>query len=91
MARNVQTQVVDQQAAIDQIIAQLRQPKSNVSLFDRITNYAVDSVADSGNTVSRFAAAAASAVDNFGDAYEQEKERQLRRRAEKILAAYQAQ
>ena len=86
MARTVQTTQADQ---INAIIAALRTPKSNRSLLDRLTDVAVDTVADSTETLSRFAAAAMSATDSFGDGYELEKERQLRRRAERILKATQ--
>jgi hypothetical protein len=70
---------------VEDIMAQLRQPSSHQSFTDRVKNFVVDEVADSGQFVSRLSAGLVAAKDNFGDGYSLERERQLRRRAERIL------
>lgn len=71
---------------VAQIMAQLRAPtKSSKSFSERFTDHAVDAVAGAGDTAARFAAAAASAVENASDAFQIERERQLKRRAERLL------
>ena len=75
---------------VREIMEQLRAPKSSKSFFDQLTDHAVDAVAGSGDTAARFAAAAASAVENAADAFLIERERQLKRRAERLLAQAEA-
>ena len=52
-----------------------------------IAGFFTDKIANSGVALGRFKAGAEAAKANFGDAYEIEKKRQLRHRAERILAA----
>ena len=72
------------------IMAQLRSPKNTRSFMDRFTDHAVDAVASAGYTAARFAAAGATAVENASDAFQIERERQLKRRAERLLASAEA-
>ena len=72
------------------IMAQLRAPKNTRSFMDRVTDVAVDAVANTGDTAARFAAAGATAIENASDAFQIERERQLKRRAERLLAQAEA-
>ena len=77
-----------QELTLEQIMAQIRAPKTaSVSLTDTVMN----KVADSGEFLARLGAGVACATDNMKDHYAMEKERQLRRRAERILAFAQSQ
>ena len=51
-----------------------------------VGGFIADKVADSGIVFGRIAEGASAARDNFNDARKMEKERQLRRRAERIVA-----
>ena len=75
---------------VAQIMEQLRAPKSSKSFLDRLTDHAVDALASTGDTAARFAAAGVTAVENASDAFQIERERQLKRRAERLLAQAEA-
>ena len=75
---------------VREIMAQLRAPKSSRSFVDRVTDHAVDALASAGDTAARFAAAGVTAVENASDAFQIERERQLKRRAERLLAQAEA-
>ena len=75
---------------VRELMEQLRAPKSSRPFVDRFADHAVDALASSGDTAARFAAAAASAVENAADAFLIERERQLKRRAERLLAYAEA-
>ena len=75
---------------VAQIMEQLRAPKSSRPLVDRVTDHAVDALANAGDTAARFAAAGLTAVENAADAFLIERERQLKRRAERLLAQAEA-
>ena len=89
-AAPVETVELSREDRVAQIMAQLRAPKSSKSFLDRLTDHTVDAVAGAGDTAARFAAAAASAVENASDAFQIERERQLKRRAERLLAQAEA-
>ncbi len=90
MARTQQTLSHDEQLAA--IINALRTPvapqQSVVNKF--LSDRAVDTVAGSGTFIGRMKAAVESAGDTYNDGYQLERERQLRLRAERILAAQQS-
>lgn len=79
----------DREQLINELMAQLRSPTANnsVSLRQRVEDAAVDALADSTAVAARLGAAAVSSLDVAKDAYALERERQLRRRAERILIA----
>ena len=79
-----QTASVAQPMTVEQVMEMLRKPaaKSNVDLVGIIS----DRVADSGQAFARIGAGISAATDNMADAYKMEQERQLRRRAERIVA-----
>jgi len=87
----VAAQSTDYETAVKAVMAQLRAPAtvSGPTLLSRFESVAVDSLADSGEFVARLAAGAVSGFDSAKDAYQIERERQLRRRAEKLLRAHQ--
>ena len=58
----------------------------NLDLDLDVGGFIADKVADSGIVFGRIAEGASAARDNFNDARKMEKERQLRRRAERIVA-----
>jgi hypothetical protein len=66
----------------DELIERLREHRASVSFPDAI----VDKVADSADSVARIGAAFTSALNNAGDSYKLERERQLHRRADRLLA-----
>ena len=71
-----------QPMTVEQVMEMLRQPKKpQVSL----TTLLADKIADSGNNLARLGAGFSAATDNMADAYTLEKERQLRRRAERLV------
>ena len=71
-----------QPMTVEQVMEMLRQPKQpKVSL----TTLLADKIADSGNNLARLGAGFSAATDNMSDAYTLEKERQLRRRAERLV------
>ena len=71
-----------QPMTVEQVMEMLRQPKQpTVSL----TTLLADKIADSGNNLARLGAGFSAATDNMADAYTLEKERQLRRRAERLV------
>ncbi len=71
-----------QPMTVEQVMDMLRQPKQpKVSLTTRLA----DRIADSGNNLARLGAGFSAATDNMADAYTLEKERQLRRRAERLV------
>ena len=71
-----------QPITVEQVMEMLRQPKQpKVSL----TTLLADRIADSGNNLARIGAGFSAATDNMADAYTLEKERQLRRRAERLV------
>ena len=72
------------------IMAQLRAPRNTRSFMERITDAAVDAVANTGDVAARFAAAGTTAVENATDSFALERERQLKRRAERLLAQAEA-
>ena len=72
------------------IMAQLRAPKNTRGFMERITDAAVDAVANTGDTAARFAAAGTTAVENASDSFQLERERQLKRRAERLLSQAEA-
>jgi hypothetical protein len=75
---------------VNAVMAQLRAPSTpKRSIVDRLADYAIDEVASTGEYVARLGAAAGAAVDNFNDSYQLEVERQLRRRAERLIARTQ--
>jgi len=77
-----------QAPSVEDIMAQLRAPQTNRSITERLTDAVVDEVADAGVVVGRLGAAVTNAGSTFQDAYHLENERQLRRRAERIHAAF---
>ena len=83
MAKTTSAQTSVNTQTVEDIMAMLRQPKQpKVTL----TTFLADKIADSGNSVARLGASVVAARDNMEDAYVLEKERQLRRRAERILS-----
>ena len=72
------------------IMEQLRAPRNTRSFMERIPDAAVDVVANTGDTVARFAAAGTTAVENASDSFQLERERQLKRRAERLLSQAEA-
>ena len=90
MAR-AQTQLT-REDQLNAIVEALRTPvapqQSVVNKF--LSDRAVDTVAGSGTFIGRMKAAVESAGDTYNDGYQLERERQLRLRAERILAAQTA-
>jgi RNA polymerase-binding transcription factor DksA len=80
--------ITSHEEAVKAVMEQLRNNRSanTKSLLSRVEDLAVDVVADSAEFGSRIAAGAVSAYDSGLDTYAAERERQLRRRAEKALA-----
>ena len=83
-------ETISREDRVAAIMAQLRSPKNTKSFMERITDVAVDAVANSGDIAARFAAAGTTAVENATDSFELERERQLKRRAERLLAQAEA-
>ena len=83
------TQSVQQPLSVEQVMEMLaaQQPAEKEKSTLDIAGFFTDKIANSGDALGRFKAGAEAAKANFGDAYEIEKKRQLRRRAERILAA----
>ena len=91
MAR-AQTQLT-REDQLNAIVEALRTPapQSTPSPINRfLSDSAVDTVAGSGTFLGRMKAAVESAGDTYNDGYQLERERQLRLRAERILAAQTA-
>ena len=65
---------------IARLVEQLRRPHTGATIGD----WLVDRVADSAQYTARVGAAVTTAWDNATDAYSLERERQLRRRAERL-------
>lgn len=89
MARTQQTLSREEQLAA--IVEALRTPQQPVQspINKFLSDRAVDTVAGSGTFIGRMKAAIESAGDTYNDGYQLEKERQLKLRAERILAAQQ--
>ena len=75
------------QEMLDTIVAQLRAQRgsSGLTLTDRIVTWATDKAADSTTALCRVGAGFVSGWDNGVTAYSAERERQLRRTANKML------
>lgn len=81
------------QEMLDAIVAQLRAQRSapsGLALTDRLVSWAADKAADSTEAASRIGAGFVSGWDNGKTAYAAERERQLLRRANKMLALAEA-
>lgn len=81
-AKTTSAQTSVQPMTVEQVMEKLRQPKAPRG---SLTEFLADKIADSGSNVARITAGFAAATDNMADAYTLEKERQLRRRAERII------
>lgn len=80
-AQSAQPAVLSHEEKVAQLMAHLRTPQKG-----QFTDRLADNIADAGQTVARLGAAFAASTDNIADAYAIERERQLKRRAEKLLA-----
>ena len=81
-AKTTSAQTSVQPMTVEQVMEKLRQPKTPRG---SLTEFLADKIADSGNNLARLGAGFSAATDNMADAYTLEKERQLRRRAERII------
>ena len=74
-----------------QLLEALNSRKAQVSLTDRILQYASDKIADAGNGVAELSAGFSAAADNFRVHRESAKLRQRTRTAEKIAQLVEQQ
>lgn len=93
------TTTVDREAAVaaaaaeitQQLMQALNAPKSNISLTDRLIQYASDTIADAGNGIAELSAGFSAASDNFRVHRESALLRQRQRTAAKIAALVEQQ